>query len=309
MKIVFMGTPQFSVTPLEALVDAGHDVLFVITQPDKINNRGNKIIFSPVKQRALELKIKVFQPEKIKGNIELIAELESLKPDCIVVSAYGRILPAEILNIPNFGCINIHASLLPKYRGAAPIQWSILDGEEYTGVSIMKMEEGLDTGPVYEMEKTPILEKTGSDLFNELSIIGSRLLIDTLAKLSDKTIVPKAQDDKAASYARMINKEDGILDFSEKPIEITRKIRALYPSTKTYTNYKGNKMIVTEAKDLNEVNLKEPGTITDISKEGIKISCGESTLLITRLQFPGKNEMKVSDYIIGNKIELNEILK
>ena len=308
MKIVFMGTPQFSVAPLQALVDAGHNILLVITQPDKINNRGNKVIFSPVKQRAMELKFKIVQPDRIKGNIDLIAELDDLKPDCIVVSAYGKILPIEILNIPKFGCINIHASLLPKYRGAAPIQWSILDGEEYTGVSIMKMEEGLDTGPVYIMEKTPVLEKTGDELFNELSIIGSRLLIDTLAKLNDKSIVPKQQDENEASYARMINKEDGLLDFTKKPIEISRKIRALYPSTKTYTNYKGNKMIVTEAKVLNEVNLKKSGTITEVSKEGIKISCGGSTLLITRLKFPGKNEMKVSDYLIGNKIELLEIL-
>jgi methionyl-tRNA formyltransferase len=309
MKIIFMGTPQFSVAPLQALVDAGHDILLVIAQPDKINNRGNKIIFSPVKKRALDLNLKVEQPEKIKGNIELISELESLKPDCIVVSAYGRILPKEILNIPKLGCINIHASLLPKYRGAAPIQWSILDGEEYTGVSIMKMEEGLDTGPVYVMEKTPILEKTGEDLFNELSEIGSRLLIDTLVKLEDGKITAIPQDEASASYARMINKEDGFLDFTKKPIEVTRTIRALYPSTKTYTTYKGNKMIVTEAKALNEVNFKKSGTITEVSKEGIKISCGGSTLLITRLQFPGKNEMKVSDYLIGNKIELLEILK
>jgi methionyl-tRNA formyltransferase len=309
MKIIFMGTPQFSIAPLQALVDAGHDILLVIAQPDKINNRGNKIIFSPVKKRALDLNLKVEQPEKIKGNIELISELESLKPDCIVVSAYGRILPKEILNIPKLGCINIHASLLPKYRGAAPIQWSILDGEEYTGVSIMKMEEGLDTGPVYVMEKTPILEKTGEDLFNELSEIGSRLLIDTLVKLEDGKITAIPQDEASASYARMINKEDGFLDFTKKPIEVTRTIRALYPSTKTYTTYKGNKMIVTEAKALNEVNFKKSGTITEVSKEGIKISCGGSTLLITRLQFPGKNEMKVSDYLIGNKIELLEILK
>jgi methionyl-tRNA formyltransferase len=309
MKIVFMGTPQFSVAPLQALVDAGHNILLVITQPDKINNRGNKIVFSPVKRRALDLNLKVIQPEKIKGNIELIFELEALKPDCIVVSAFGRILPKEILGIPKFGCINIHASLLPKYRGAAPIQWSIINGEEYTGVSIMKMEEGLDTGPVYVIEETPILEKTGEELFSELSEIGSRLLIETLAALNEKELVPKPQDEMNSSYARMINKEDGNLDFSKNPIEICRKIRALYPNIKTYTNYQGNKMIVTEAKDLNEDNVEKPGTITGVSKEGIKISCGGSTLLITRLQFPGKNEMKVSDYLVGNKIELFEILK
>lgn len=309
MKIIFMGTPQFSVAPLQALVDAGHDILLVIAQPDKINNRGNKIIFSPVKKRALDLNLKVEQPEKIKGNIELISELESLKPDCIVVSAYGRILPKEILNIPKLGCINIHASLLPKYRGAAPIQWSILNGEEYTGVSIMKMEEGLDTGPVYVMEKTPILEKNNEDLFTELSEIGSRLLIDTLVKLEDEKITAIPQDDASSTYARMLNKEDGLLDFSKKPIEICRKIRALYPNIKTYTNYHDNKMIVTEAKDLLEDNVEKPGTIIGVSKEGIKISCGGSTLLITRLQFPGKNEMKVSDYLVGNKIELFEILK
>jgi methionyl-tRNA formyltransferase len=309
MKLVFMGTPQFSVTPLQALVDAGHDILLVITQPDKVNNRGNKIVFSPVKRRALDLNLKVVQPEKIKGNIELISELEALKPDCIIVSAFGRILPKEILDIPKFGCINIHASLLPKYRGAAPIQWSILDGEEYTGVSIMKMEEGLDTGPVYAMDKTPILEKTGEDLFSELSEIGSRLLIDTLVKLNDEKLAAKPQDNNASCYARMLNKEDGLLDFSKEPFEICRKIRALYPNIKTYTNYKGLKMIVSEAKELREANLEKPGTITGVSKEGIKISCGGSTLLITRLQFPGKNEMKVSDYLVGNKIESFEILK
>jgi methionyl-tRNA formyltransferase len=309
MKIIFMGTPEFSVLPLEELVRVGHEIPLVITQPDRVNHRGNKISFSPVKQKALDLKLRLSQPEVIKNNTELLNNISEINPDCIVVSAYGRILPSSILNIPKFGCINIHASLLPKYRGAAPIQWSVINGEEYTGVSIMKMEEGLDTGPVYAMEKTIVEEKTGAELFIELSRMGSKLLIETLDKLETGEIMPVPQDDQMASYARLLIKEDGLIDFRKKPVEIARLIRAISPNIKVYTNYKDVKLIITEAKALEEDNQASQGTITEVSKLGIGVSCGGKTLLITRIQFPGKKEMPVSDYLIGNKIDLFQVLK
>ena len=306
MRIIFMGTPQFSVMPLNSLVDAGHEILLVVTQPDKINNRGNKIVFTPVKQRAMELNIVTIQPEKIRENIEFFNQVKEMAPDFIIVSAYGKILPKEILNIPQYGCLNIHASLLPKYRGAAPIQWSIINGDEFTGVSIMKMAEGLDTGPVYSMEKTIIDSKNVVELFDELSKIGSKLLVDTIRRISEDNILPIAQNADEATYAPMIHKEDGHLDLSKSPIELVRLIRGINPWVKTFVIYRNEKLIISEAIALDEENFKPAGCITDISKEGIKVSCGGSTLLITRLQFPGKREMKISEYLVGNSFDIEE---
>lgn len=301
-----MGTPQFSVMPLNSLVDAGHEILLVVTQPDKINNRGNKIVFTPVKQRAMELNIVTIQPEKIRENIEFFNQVKEMAPDFIIVSAYGKILPKEILNIPQYGCLNIHASLLPKYRGAAPIQWSIINGDEFTGVSIMKMAEGLDTGPVYSMEKTIIDSKNVVELFDELSKIGSKLLVDTIRRISEDNILPIAQNADEATYAPMIHKEDGHLDLSKSPIELVRLIRGINPWVKTFVIYRNEKLIISETIALDEENFKPAGCITGISKEGIKVSCGGSTLLITRLQFPGKREMKISEYLVGNSFDIEE---
>ena len=308
MRIVFMGTPEFSVFPLQSLIKKGHEVLLVVTQPDKANNRGNKINFSPVKQAALDIGLQVAQPEKVKNNESFLEKLKELNPDCIVVSAYGKILPKDMIEMPKYGCINIHGSLLPKYRGAAPIQWSIINGDEFTGVSIMKMEEGLDSGPVYMMGQTVIGGKNILEMYDELSKMGASLLIETLEKIETGVIETTEQDQSLATYARLLKKEDGELDFLKKPIELVRLIRGLNPFVKTYTEYKGIKLIISYAEVINEAAKHMPGTIIDASKEGIKVACGGEVLLIKKIQFPGKKEMTVADYLVGNKIELFEVL-
>ena len=225
MKIVFMGTPDFSVNALENIVKAGHDVVGVITQPDKPKGRGGKMQYTPVKEKALELGLDVYQPQRVKET-EFIEKLKEMNPDAIVVIAFGQILPKAILDMPKYGCINVHASLLPKYRGAAPIQWSVIDGEKETGVTTMYMNEGLDTGDIIDKVVVPIDKKeTGGSLFDKLAIEGGKLILKTLIELENGTAVRTPQDDSKSNYAGMINKQLGKIDFNKSANEIERLIR------------------------------------------------------------------------------------
>lgn len=269
MKIVFMGTPDFSVNALENIVKAGHDVVGVITQPDKPKGRGGKMQYTPVKEKALELGLDVYQPQRVKEP-EFIEKLKEMNPDAIVVIAFGQILPKEILDMPKYGCINVHASLLPKYRGAAPIQWAVIDGEKETGVTTMYMNEGLDTGDIIDKVVVPIDKKeTGGSLFDKLAIEGGKLILKTLIELENGTAVRTPQDDSKSNYAGMINKQLGKIDFNKSANEIERLIRGLNPWPSAYTKMDGKTLKIWDADVDDSENDSAPGTITEVGKDFI----------------------------------------
>ncbi len=308
MKIVFMGTPEFAVPTLEAIVKAGHDVALVVTQPDKAKDRGKKIQFTPVKEKAVALSIPVVQPEKVKNNDRLIQRLEEIGPDLIVVAAYGKILPKEILDLPKFGCVNVHASILPRHRGPAPIQHAILSGDDYSGVTIMKMEEGLDSGDMIATVKTLIGDWTADQLHDELMMKGAKLLVEVLPDIEAGTAVYARQDHSQATYAPMIFKEMGRIDFSRSATELERFIRAMNSWPGAYCNYKDSLLKILDSLPLEETSQGPAGKIIDVTDEGIRIACGEGVLLATVIQTPGKKGMSVAEYLRGNKIEKDVVL-
>ncbi len=308
MNVVFMGTPKFAVPTLEALAQAGHEISGVITQPDAMRDRGKKLQPTPVKEKAVELGIPVYQPAKIKNNEEFLATLKELAPDVIVVAAYGKILPAEVLIIPPLGCVNVHASLLPKYRGAGPIQRAILEGEEKTGITIMYMAEGLDTGDMLSKAETSIEKKTAEELTEELALMGGKLLVETLPLLESGEIQGEVQDDSLATYAPMISKKDGQIDFEKSAVEIERQVRAMIPWPGAYTYYKGELFKIWEASTMDETGNNAPGTVTAASGDGIVISTKEGSLVAKTVQIPGKKRVSAADYLKGNSIELLRVL-
>ncbi|CDA29138.1 MULTISPECIES: methionyl-tRNA formyltransferase [Eubacterium] len=302
MKIVFMGTPDFSVNALENIVKAGHDVVGVITQPDKPKGRGGKMQYTPVKEKALELGLDVYQPQRVKET-EFIEKLKEMNPDAIVVIAFGQILPKAILDMPKYGCINVHASLLPKYRGAAPIQWSVIDGEKETGVTTMYMNEGLDTGDIIDKVVVPIDKKeTGGSLFDKLAIEGGKLILKTLIELENGTAVRTPQDDSKSNYAGMINKQLGKIDFNKSANEIERLIRGLNPWPSAYTKMDGKTLKIWDADVDDSENDSAPGTITEVGKDFIRVATGKGSLKILELQLEGKKRMKTRDFLNGAKI-------
>lgn len=307
MNIVYMGTPDFAVPALEKLA-AEHRVSCVVTQPDAVRDRGKKIKMTPVKEKALELGITVLQPEKIKKNEGFLEELRSFEPDLIVVAAYGQILPKEVLELPKLGCVNIHGSLLPRFRGAAPIQRAILEGEEETGITIMYMEEGLDTGAMLAKRSTPIEKKNGEQLHDELALMGAELLMETIPKLEAGELTAQPQDDAKSTYAPMISKKDGEIDFTKSPAQIERLIRAFDPWPGAFTSYKGKLLKIWEADVSAAENTAAPGTITGVSEKGIEISAGGGTLIARKIQLPGKKRVAVADYLKGNSIETGSVL-
>lgn len=308
MKIVYMGTPDFAVPSLTALINAGHEVGYVITQPDAVRDRGKKIHFPAVKEKALELGLRVLQPEKVKKNTELVELLQDYAPDVIAVAAYGQILPETILEIPRLGCINVHGSLLPKLRGAAPIQRAILDGEEETGITIMYMEKGLDTGDMLATCRTPIGRKNAAQLHDELAHLGAELLVHTLTELEKGTAVPQKQKEEEATYAPMISKKDGELDFTDTPEALERRIRAFDPWPGAYTKYKGGLLKIWQAEISEKPNESPAGMITAAGPDGIEISAGGKTLIATMIQLPGKKRVAVREYLKGNVIETGSFL-
>lgn len=308
MKVIFMGTPDFSVGTLEALVEAGHEVVLAVTQPDKPKGRGKEMQFTPVKECALKYDIPVYQPRRVREP-ECIEALRKCEADIMVVVAFGQILPKEILEMTKYGCVNVHASLLPKYRGAAPIQWSIIDGEEVTGVTTMQMNEGLDTGDMLLKVEIPIEEKeTGGSLHDKLAEAGAKLCIETMNGLQAGTITPVPQGETTTSYAKMLDKQLGNIDWSKRAVEIERLIRGLSPWPSAYTDWSGKVMKVWDAKVVNCVSEGIPGTIVKVEKDAFYVQTGEGLLEVLELQIPGKKRMDAGAFLRGYQIKEGEML-
>lgn len=303
MKIVFMGTPDFAVPSLEALIEK-YGVEAVFTQPDRPKGRGKKMAFSAVKEVAVKHNIKVFQPEKLKDDREAIEYLKELKPDFIIVVAFGQILTKEVLDIPKYGCINLHASLLPMYRGAAPLNWVIINGEKKSGNTTMLMDVGLDTGDMLLKDEVEITENmTAGELHDILTVRGGNLLIETIEGLVNGTIIPEKQEGETC-YAKMLSKDTGKISWDKSAKEIHNLIRGLNPWPIAHTIYKDENMKIYESEVLNENSNKEPGTILSVNKNGMKVSCNEGSLLIKKIQFPGGKPLTVEQYINGKDIEV-----
>lgn len=305
MKILFMGTPDFAVGILDSIVknDAG-EVVGVVTQPDKPKGRSGVPVSSPVKEYALAHGIKVYQPVKIKAQEE-VGVLREIDADIYVVAAFGQILSKEILDLPQYGCINVHASLLPMYRGAAPIQWAIYDGQEYTGVTVQQMNEGIDTGDIISSTRVDIApDETGESLFMKLRDAGAKLIVDTLQSIENNTAQHVPQDESKATYAKILKKEMGCIDFARPAEEIERMIRAFTPWPGGYTYLNGKMLKIKQCMAQPAFDIENGcGVVTGTSREGIKVSCGKgSSLLITRLQPEGKKEMPAADFLLGNSI-------
>lgn len=308
MNILFMGTPDFAVPCLEILIKNGHDVCGAITQPDKPKGRGHKLMPPPVKVCAIENNIPVFQPEGLRNN-ELSEVLEELKPELIVVVAYGKILPEYILNFPKYGCINVHASLLPKYRGAAPIQWSVINGDKVTGVTTMYMEKGLDTGDMILKASTEIGEtETYGELHDKLSVMGADLLIETVEAIESGNAIREKQNDEESCYASMISKETGHIDWKKTSAEVLNLIRGTNPWPMSYTMY-GDEMMKIISAEKHEGFEAECGSIKLENKKLI-IACGSGTsIAVDEIQFKGGKRMRVADYLNGHTIDESIILK
>ena len=308
MKVIFMGTPDFSVGTLEALVEAGHEVVLAVTQPDKPKGRGKEMQFTPVKECAMKYDIPVYQPRKVREP-ECIEQLRNYQADIMVVVAFGQILPKEILEMCPYGCVNVHASLLPKYRGAAPIQWAIIDGEKVTGVTTMQMDEGLDTGDMLLKTEIPIeADETGGGLHDKLAAAGATLCVQTLKALEERTVVPIPQGETTTSYAKMLDKQLGNIDWSKPGAHIERLIRGLSPWPSAYTDWNGKVMKIWSAQVAKEVTGQKPGTIVKVEKEAFYVQTGDGLLKICELQIPGKKRMDAGAFLRGYQVKEGEML-
>ncbi len=309
MRVIFMGTPDFAVPVLQGLLDAKeHEVTAVITQPDKARGRSGKLVFTPVKELALANNIPVYTPERMK-EASFVETLKEIPCDVMVVVAYGQILSQEILDIPKYGCINVHGSLLPRWRGAAPIQWSILEGDEKTGITTMQMDAGLDTGDILLKKEIVISdEETGESLFDKLSQMGSDLLLETLEKAEQEELQPIPQKDEDSTYAKMLTKEMGQIDMNWSAKKIERYIRGLNSWPSAYTKFRGKTLKLWKAEVLSEESGKQPGTITGIEKDGFVVQTGEGSLKILELQLEGKKRMDAGSFLRGVKVEEGEML-
>ena len=320
MRIVFMGTPDFSVPVLECLAESEHEVVLAVSQPDKPKGRGKELLQTPVKKKAQEYHIPVLQPEKVKAW-QVVEELRKIQPDCIVVVAFGQILSKEILDLPKYGCVNIHASLLPEYRGAAPIQWAVIDGLKETGITIQQMDIGVDTGDVLDKLTVPIAsDETGGSLFEKLSKLGGPLLLETLKKIEEGTVLPVKQDDSKATYAKMLDRSMGNIDFSKSAEEIERLIRGLNPWPSAYTFYQGKMLKIWRAQVIEEnalwientsstENTSQMGEIVKIDKEAIYIQTGKGILKLLEVQLEGKKRMDTAAFLRGVKVEKGQVLQ
>ena len=310
MRIVFMGTPDFSVPTLKALVEAGHDVAAVVTQPDKPKGRGKEMQMTPVKVQALEYKIPVYQPVKVRDQafIEVLRELEA---DAFVVIAFGQILPKAVLELPRYGCVNIHASLLPKYRGAAPIQWCVIDGEKETGITTMMMDVGLDTGDMLEKVVIPIGDKeTGGSLHDKLSLAGGSLILSTLRKLEEGTAVRTPQTEEGTCYAKMLTKSLGDIDWNQDARSIERLIRGLNPWPSAYTMWNGKTIKIWAAdviKDEAPANSLPCGGVALSDRHCLAVRTGDGLLSIKELQMEGKKRMDIEAFLRGYPIPAGDV--
>ena len=301
MKVIFMGTPDFAVNTLEKIIEAGHEVMLVVTQPDKPKGRGNTMQFPPVKECAVSHGLEVFQPVKIREDAS-VEYLKKFAPDIIIVAAFGQILPKSILDLPKYGCINVHASLLPKYRGAAPIQWAVIAGDEMAGVTTMQMAEGLDTGDMLLTYETKVGEKeTAGELFDRLAQSGAELLTETLVRLDE--ITPRPQNDAESCYAHMLDKKMAVIDWSKSARELDCLVRGLNPWPIALTTLSGERLKVFAAEKA--AGNGEPGTVLEADpKKGLTVACGEGALGLTEIQLVGGKRMKATDFLRGHAIEV-----
>jgi methionyl-tRNA formyltransferase len=306
MKVVFMGTPEIAVPTLEKLVENKIEVPLVLCQPDKPKGRGKKVLPPPVKETALKHNIEVYQPSSLKNNEEAFNKINAIQPDFLVVVAYGKILPLEILNIPKKAPINVHFSLLPKYRGAAPVNWAIINGEEKTGVTTMIMAEGLDTGDMLLKLETEIGKKTTIDLAEELSHSGADLLIKTLNEFDN--ITPEKQNDEESSYAPLMKKTDGLIDWTKSADEIERRIRGFNPWPTAFTYLQDKTLKIYKAEVVENKKQVDCGQIFGISKKSFLVKCGENALKILELQLEGKKKMETHSFLSGFDLKDGEIL-
>ncbi len=310
MKIIFMGTPDFAVADLKALFADGQQILAVVTQPDKPKGRKHELSASPVKVAARDLGLPVLQPERA-GAPEFIRTVRQMEPDIIVVAAFGQILKQELLDIPRYGCVNVHASLLPKYRGASPIQWAVCNGEEYSGVTTMQMDAGIDTGDILLQEKVRLRDdETGGSLFERLAAVGASLLIRTIHGLENKTVKAVPQDDSQASTVRLISKADGLIDWRQPAAVIERHIRGFnpWPSAFTYRNGKLLKIWKAGVKEGGSHPAEECGRISDAAGGTFAVICGEGELTVQEVQPEGRRRMDVSAYLRGYPVRPGEVL-
>ena len=307
MKIIFMGTPDFAVGTLRSLAEAGHEIALVVSQPDKAKGRGHAMVPTPVKVVAEELGIPVFQPVKIREAKDV---LEKTEADVCVVAAFGQIIPASILHMKKYGCINVHASLLPKYRGAAPIQWAVIDGEKESGVTIMQMDEGLDTGDMLAKAIVPLDEKeTGGSLFDKLSEAGGRLCVETLAKLEKGEITPEKQGESPTAYASMLDKKMGNIDWNKSAVVIERLVRGLNPWPSAYTHLDGKTLKIWACDVLPQSASKGVcGEILEVTKDAIHVQTGDGILVLREIQLAGKARMDAGAFLRGYKVVPGTVL-
>lgn len=312
MKIVFMGTPDFAEKSLEAVYNAGHEILAVVTNPDRPKGRGMKMVASPVKEFAVSKELKIYQPEKVRKNIEFIEEIKALEPDVICVVAYGKILPKEILEIPKLGCINVHGSLLPKYRGSAPIQWAVINGEKVTGVTTMYMDVGMDTGDMILKEETEIApDETTGELWDRLAKIGADLLVKTLEQIENKT-APRIPQGEDFSMAPMLDKEMSKIDWESKTAqEIKNLVRGLNPIMGTYAYLNGKKIKIwkVDVVEAYNENVKNGTVLKSDSKDGLYIKAKDGVIKVLEIQGENSKRMNIQDFLRGNQIEVGNIFE
>lgn len=311
MRIIFMGTPNFAVPSLEALLRSEHEVVGIVTQPDRPKGRGQKLAFSPVKQLAQDHRLPLLQPEKMKSP-ELLKALANWRPDVIAVTAFGRILPKSILGLPLKGCVNVHGSLLPQYRGAAPIQWSLINGGTETGITTILMDEGMDTGPML-LQKTVAIEPddTSTELGNRLAKVGGDLLVETLKRLENKTMVPREQEHDKATYAPILTKEAGLIDWTQSAEHIANRIRGLSPWPGCYTFLQDQRLTIWKAMVETQTQREllpahGPGVIININEKSFEVLTGNGILRVTEVQLVNKKRMTVKQFLQGRNFSVEQ---
>lgn len=308
MKVVFMGTPDFAVGTLEAIIEAGHEVVLVVTQPDKPKGRSGALQFPPVKECAVAHGIEVFQPTKIRleENVEFLRKYEA---DIFVVAAFGQILPKSILDMPKYGCINVHASLLPKYRGAAPIQWAVINGDPVTGVTIQQMDIGVDTGDIIVAQELAISEdETGGGLFDKLAVVGAEACLEAMEQIANGTATRTPQNHEEATHVSMISKEFGIIDWNKSAVEIERLIRGLNPWPSAYTKLDGKTFKIWKASVKAENTDAKPGCVCKVAKSSLEVQTGDGVLSLEEVQLEGKKRMEADAFLRGYQVEEGSLL-